>query len=90
MQVQRLITVMGAQGVHKHALLEDALLDKVSDALSTEEKLILRGAGWIEGTGLRALLNFSGEYLLSRPLERGALSRFYKGSSSPGVQADPA
>lgn len=55
----RLVTVMGARGVRKHALLDNAVLEETSDALSLEEKKILRAAGWIPGTGLRTLLNYS-------------------------------
>lgn len=65
MQVQRLITVMGARGMRKHALLEDAVLEEASNALSRKEKKVLRAAGWSPGTGLRTLLNFSGASLAS-------------------------
>lgn len=58
-QVQRMITVMGARGVRKHALLDDAVLDEACGDLSQEEVNVLRAAGWSPGTGLRTLLNYS-------------------------------
>lgn len=57
-QVQRLVAVLSARGVSKGALLSAGELDV--SRLRKWQQEALTTAGWVPGTGLRSLLNFTG------------------------------
>lgn len=66
LQVARLVAVLSVRGVHKSTLLEDCNLPD----LSAEDAAVLQACGWTPGTGLAALLNFSGERVRHDKVER--------------------
>lgn len=59
-QVQRLIAVLSVPGVNRRKVLEGSSLDPGPDLTDSERKQ-LEAAGWMPGTTIRSLLNFTGD-----------------------------
>ena len=61
MQVQRLVAVLSVPAVTRGALLADGAPD-LAQSLPPADAAVLAAAGWTPQCGLRALLNFSGDF----------------------------